>query len=169
MEEIKSEIIDKKEQGHVLNIPPASPMKRTIAGLIDLSIGIGLTFLAYAFMVKRIAITGTKIRWMILKALLPFFPALYLLLKDSLGGKSFGKLILGLTTINIDKKMPSGIADSILRNSLLALVAIPVLGWIAFSVLALLIGIQIIMGREKRLGDEFAKTIVIDDRNLELL
>jgi hypothetical protein len=152
-----------------IDIPVASRTKRIIAALIDLTIGIGLALLAYAFMLKRIAITGTKIRWILLRALLPFLPAVYFLLKDSLSGKSFGKLILSLTTINVENKKPCDLTDSLLRNSLLAIVAIPILGWIAFSVFSVLIAVQIIMGRTKRIGDDFAKTMVIDDRNLEFL
>lgn len=150
-------------------IPQAASFKRIISGIFDLSISVGLTLMAWFFIIKRMAATGTKIRWLIFKLILPFLPALYLVFKDSLGGKSFGKMIFGLTTINIDKAKPANFTDSLLRNAIMAIVAIPVLGWIAFSVIAVFIGIQIAMGKPRRLGDDFAKTMVIEDKYLDYL
>lgn len=150
-------------------IPQAASFKRIISGIFDLSISVGLTLMAWFFIIKRMAATGAKIRWLIFKLILPFLPALYLVFKDSLGGKSFGKMIFGLTTINIDKAKPANFTDSLLRNAIMAIVAIPVLGWIAFSVIAVFIGIQIAMGKPRRLGDDFAKTMVIEDKYLDYL
>lgn len=161
--------IPKREDIDLSKIPSASPFKRILSGLIDCVIVIGLTLLVWAFIGKKITLSGIKLRWMILGLILPFLPALYFVLKDSLGGKSFGKMIVGLTTINLDKLRPANIADSLLRNALFAFIAIPILGWIAFFIIAISVGIQIIMGRSQRLGDGFAHTRVIDDRNLELL
>ena len=78
-------------------------------------------------------------------------------------------MIVGLTAVSLDKLKPASISDSLLRNAIFALIAIPVIGWFAFLVFAILSGVQIILGRPQRLGDGFAHTVVIDDRNLELL
>ena len=159
----------KKKEIDITKIPSASPSKRICSGLIDFIIAIGLTLLVWTIIGKKIALSGTKSRWLILRLILPFLPALYFVLKDSLGGKSFGKMIVGLTAVSLDKLKPASISDSLLRNAIFALIAIPVIGWFAFLVFAILSGVQIILGRPQRLGDGFAHTVVIDDRNLELL
>ncbi len=162
----------KKEIPSIKNKEPdiqvASKMRRLASGAIDLMIGGGLAFFTYWYLLKKTFFTGTQLRWLIVRALIPLIPALYFLLKDSLGGKSIGKLVLNLSTVNVKSKKPIGIVDSLLRNSMLAVVAIPVLGWISFVVITLVITIQVIMGYPQRAGDRFAKTIVIADRDLYL-
>jgi hypothetical protein len=150
-------------------IAVALPARRIVADLIDLVVGIGLIFFAYYFMAERELFTVTRFRWMIFRALMPLLPAIYFLLKDSLGGKSFGKLVIGLTTINLSKRKSASLSDSLLRNAIFAIIAIPIIGWIIFGVIAVLVGIQIIKKRPQRLGDDFANTMVIEDRNMDYI
>lgn len=166
--ELKEDIFESKNK-EVL-IPPASPSKRIFSGLIDLLIGFVLPLLLMAFAYKKMALTGMKLKWLIAgRYIFPFLPGVYLILKDSFGGKSFGKMIIGLTTINIDKRLPANLADSLLRNSIFIIGIIPFLGWLAIVILAALIGIQVIMGSPRRFGDNFAHTMVIEDKNIILL
>lgn len=159
----------KEENNYKKEIPAASPSKRICSGLIDCIIAISLTLFIWVLIAKKVPISGTRIRWMIIGLILPFLPALYFVLKDSLGGKSFGKMIVGLTTISLDKLKPINLPESLLRNAIFALIAIPIIGWFAFLVFAIFVGVQIVIGRPQRLGDAFARTMVIDDRNIELL
>ena len=162
-EKKKDQSIDNKE----LDLHTASKVKRLVSGTIDLMVGGGLAFSTYSYLLKKTFFTATNLRWMIVRALIPLIPALYFLFKDSLGGKSIGKLILNLSAVNVKSEKPIGIVDSLLRNAMLAIVAIPVLGWIAFFIITLVITVQIIIGRPQRVGDQFAKTIVIEDSFLQ--
>ncbi|MAF94140.1 MAG: hypothetical protein CMM60_00005 [Rhodospirillaceae bacterium] len=133
-----------------LSIPK---LKRFVAGLIDIVIVLVIFFIFISQKRRFIA--------MILKRGLAFFiPHLYLLLKDSIEGKSIGKLITGIMVYNEKEKKVSGVLDSIIRNWYFA---IPFAGPTIF---ALIIGIQILFGKN-RLGDKGAGTIVITDSDYQ--
>ncbi len=131
-------------------------MKRFTAGLIDLGIAFLLFF---AFSASRrfmiLVLIRGKLAWLV--------PLVYLLLKDSVEGKSIGKLVMGLVVYNEREKKAGGFLDSIIRNWYLA---IPFLGP---TLLAVVIGAEILSGKRKRLGDEGAGTIVITDLDYQRL
>ena len=99
-----------------------------------------------------------------------FFAGLaYLLLSDGLfDGRSIGKKLIKLKVVSTETRLPCTFRDSILRNSTFALGyllwLIPWIGWI-FIVIISALELVLILGSEegKRLGDEFAKTSVIEE------
>ena len=128
-------------------------MRRFIAGLID--VGVILAIICALFLSRRFVIAiliKRRIAWLV--------PSAYLLLKDSIGGKSIGKLFTGILVFNEKEKKSAGLLDSILRNWPLA---IPVVGWL----LVLVVGASILMGKQKRLGDRGSNTIVISDTDYQ--
>jgi uncharacterized RDD family membrane protein YckC len=99
-----------------------------------------------------------------------FFAGLtYLLISDGFfQGRSLGKKLLGLRVVSADTQTPCTFRSSILRNSTLAIgllfIKIPWFGWIALAIIAALEFIML-LGSNKgmRIGDEFAKTIVVEN------
>jgi uncharacterized RDD family membrane protein YckC len=92
----------------------------------------------------------------------------YLLLGDGFfDGRSIGKKLIKLRVVSGDTGGPCTFKDSILRNSTLAagyiLWIVPWVGWI-FILLASALEFILILGSRdgKRLGDEFAKTVVLE-------
>lgn len=100
-----------------------------------------------------------------------FFAGLaYLLISDGLfDGRSLGKRLIGLRIISNATNKPCSVRESILRNLLLcigvALWKIPLIGWI-FIVLIIAFEFVILLGSKEgmRLGDELAKTTVIEEK-----
>jgi len=97
----------------------------------------------------------------------------YLLIGDSLfDGRSLGKKLIGLKVVSADTFTPCTLRNSILRNSTLGIgylfYKVMWFGWI-FIVIAAIIEFLILLGsrEQKRLGDEIAKTIVIDSPQLK--
>lgn len=98
-----------------------------------------------------------------------FFAGLaYLLLSDGFfDGRSIGKKLIRLQVVSTTDKSPCTFRDSILRNSTLAigliLWIIPWIGWI-FILLASGFEFILILGSRDgmRLGDEIAKTVVLE-------
>jgi uncharacterized RDD family membrane protein YckC len=98
-----------------------------------------------------------------------FFAGLtYLLIGDGLfNGQSLGKKLVGLRVVSADSCQPCMFRDSILRNSIFAVgyVVSRVLwiGWILIIIIAALEFIILLGSKDKmRIGDEIAKTIVIN-------
>lgn len=129
----------------------ASPTKRFTAGVIDIAIAAGLFSLLFFVKGSFLAMLPMK------KILAIAAPHLYLLFKDSVQGKSVGKLITGLTVRDRKTGKPGNILDSIIRNFYLSL------PFVGPTLIALLIGAQILSGKNKRLGDSWAGTIVTED------
>ncbi len=138
---------------------PVPRLKRFMAGLIDLGVAYALFASLLFFLLARRLLILRLVRW----SLAVVAPHVYLLLKDSLEGKSIGKVIVGVVVYNEKEKKAGGFLDSIIRNWYLA---IPFLGP---TLLALVIGAQILSGRRKRLGDEGANTIVLTDLDYQRL
>ncbi|MEW6067236.1 MAG: RDD family protein [Nitrospirota bacterium] len=98
-----------------------------------------------------------------------FFAGLiYLLIGDGLfDGRSLGKKLLRIRVISADAHTSCSFRESILRNSTfgigLLLYTIPLLGWIFIIVIAA-IEFFILLGSKDsmRIGDEIAKTVVIE-------
>lgn len=155
-----------KPSPNTIVIPAASREKRLFAGAFDLIIGIGIMFFIIRIVIFRFIIRRAVLKGMFVIILVYVLSALYFLLRDSLKGKSFGKMIFGITAVNLERKKETDLADSMLRNAVLALIIVPVIGWILFIIFTTIITIQIGLGNEQRIGDAFAKTTVIDDKNL---
>ena len=77
--------------------------------------------------------------------------------------KSIGKLIAGLVAYNDQDRRATGMLDSMIRNWYLV---IPAVGP---TVLALVIGMQILAGQRSRLGDASTHTSVITDLEYQRL
>ena len=92
----------------------------------------------------------------------------YIMIADGFaGGKSIGKRLVGLQTMRVDGRATAGFRESIIRNLPLGgaqiAYAFPYIGWIvALAILAF--ESFLIIGNEqgRRLGDEVAKTHVLD-------
>ncbi len=162
-------VMEKKEKKDKSETPVAPIAKRISAGAIDLIIGIGFMYFIIRIVIFRYVLRKALVRGILSVIIVYALSALYFLLRDSLRGKSFGKLILALTVINIERQKPADLADSILRNSILAVIIIPFIGWIIFCFVLLIMIIQIFLGKEQRIGDRFAHTKVIEDKFLNNL
>lgn len=130
--------------------------KRFAAGVIDLAIALAI-FAALFFSRRMLLLVIFR------RGLAIMIPHLYLLLKDSVEGKSIGKLLTGVMVFNEEKRKPGGFLDSIIRNWYLA---IPIIGP---TLIAVAIGAQILTGRRQRMGDAGAGTTVIADADYQLL
>lgn len=93
---------------------------------------------------------------------------LYLLISDGLfEGRSIGKLLIGLRVVSATGDEPCSVKESIVRNALLGagliLYKLPWIGWV-FIILVSAVEFLILLGSKNgmRLGDEFAKTIVVE-------
>lgn len=92
----------------------------------------------------------------------------YILISDGFaGGKSIGKRLVGLQTMQVGNREAAGFRESIIRNLPLGCAqiafAIPWVGWLA-SLAILAFESLLIIGNEqgRRLGDEVARTQVLD-------
>jgi uncharacterized RDD family membrane protein YckC len=92
----------------------------------------------------------------------------YLLISDGLfDGRSIGKRLMGLRVVSTAAGTPCSMKESILRNAPLGaglvLYRVPLIGWI-FIVIISAVEFLILLGSKEgmRLGDELAKTLVIE-------
>lgn len=92
----------------------------------------------------------------------------YLLISDGLfDGRSIGKRLMGLRVVSLATGAPCSMRESILRNGPLGvgllLFRLPLIGWI-FIVVVSALEFLILLGNKEgmRLGDELAKTMVIE-------
>ncbi len=97
----------------------------------------------------------------------------YVLIADGfIGGRSIGKRLTGLQTINLRSQDAASFKDSIIRNLPLALAyllfSVPYIGWLAAIAIVALEGLLII-GNEQglRIGDELAHTQVLNSGQLD--
>jgi len=144
------------------SLPYANKAKRIAAGLVDLLI-------AFALLLPFYRLTAYPIYGRRLRFLLYLLPAFYLIFRDSLRGKSVGKFVFGLSTVNVKSDKFADFADSILRNWFFFVIILPLRFWIInfgviiFLMISLIIFAQILVGQGNRLGDKFANTKVIED------
>ncbi|MGD1076515.1 MAG: RDD family protein [Thermodesulfovibrionales bacterium] len=92
----------------------------------------------------------------------------YLLISDGLfDGRSIGKRLMGLGVVSTATGTPCSMKESILRNAPLGagllLYRVPLIGWI-FIVIISSVEFLLLLGSKEgmRLGDELAKTLVIE-------
>lgn len=99
----------------------------------------------------------------------PFAALTYIGIADGfMGGRSVGKRIIGLRVHCPGKGRPADFRDSILRNSTIGLLFIvslmPVVGWVlAAAGLGFELVLMIGSPEGKRLGDEIASTLVMEE------
>lgn len=102
----------------------------------------------------------------------------YLLISDGLfEGRSIGKLLIGLRVISTVNNEPCTVRESIVRNAFLGAGLLPYklpligswIGWI-FILAVAAVEFLILLGSKEgmRLGDEFAKTTVIEIARTEV-
>jgi hypothetical protein len=113
-----------------------SRSKRLAAGLIDLLLGVVLPMLLMWYIWRGVSFKGTRISWIFLgRFVLPFLPGAYYMLRDSLGGKSFGKMFMGISVVSLARLRPASTGDSLLRNSVFLVGLIPFAGVAAILIL----------------------------------
>jgi uncharacterized RDD family membrane protein YckC len=106
--------------------------------------------------------------WEILPRAGVFAGLAYLLLGDGFfDGRSIGKKLIKLKVVSAENAAPCTFKDSILRNSTFAmgyiLWLVPWIGWIFLLLVSALEFILILGSKDgMRLGDEIAKTVVIE-------
>jgi uncharacterized RDD family membrane protein YckC len=98
-----------------------------------------------------------------------FFAGLaYILIGDGLfDGRSLGKRVIGLKVVSAESYKPCTFRDSILRNSIFGIgflfYKMLWFGWIFFIIIAVFEYLILLGSKDgMRLGDEIAKTIVVD-------
>jgi uncharacterized RDD family membrane protein YckC len=98
----------------------------------------------------------------------------YILLADGFGGgRSVGKRLIGLQTIVPHTRDPAGFRESIIRNLPCGLAQlafeVPYVGWIGWGAV-LSFEALLVIGNEqgRRLGDEIAKTQVLESGQLDV-
>jgi uncharacterized RDD family membrane protein YckC len=126
------------------------------AGLLVRSVARVLDFILIAAVVEIVPKAG-------------FFAGLaYLLIGDGLfDGQSLGKKLIGIRAVSLDTHTPCTLRDSILRNCTFGigylLYKMLWFGWIAMVIIVSLELLILLGSRERmRIGDEIAKTVVID-------
>jgi len=132
----------------------AGILNRFVARIIDLIIAAAFSMLLYP---------------------VGFFAGLtYILIADGFfDGRSLGKKLINLRTIKSDGELCS-YKESVLRNMTIAgaylFFFIPYVGWL-FTLAIIVVETLIIIGNEKglRIGDELAKTIVIENGGVKIV
>jgi uncharacterized RDD family membrane protein YckC len=98
----------------------------------------------------------------------------YILLADGFGGgRSVGKRLVGLQTIVPRTREPGGFRESIIRNLPCGLAQlmfeVPYVGWVGWGAVLSLEALLVIGNeRGRRLGDEIAKTQVLESGQLDV-
>src|SRR5688572_1365481 len=120
--------------------PKANVEKRLFAATID-----GLLFMTAWFLYRN------------LNSLVPLAGgAVYLLMRDAVGGQSIGKIMLGLTVIRVETGRPCSAMDSVRRNVMLLVPG-------ANLVAVFLEAVTILRDSQgQRLGDRLAQTQVVE-------
>ncbi|MBK6900824.1 MAG: zinc ribbon domain-containing protein [bacterium] len=146
----------------------ARATKRIIAGAIDIAIAILI------MEALRRSPVATVLRWR--SFILFCLPAAYLVFKDTILGKSAGKMVVGLTTWNVNDARAAGFSESVLRNWMFFCLILPPyvrlfrltlsFGMILCAVVSCILGLQIALGKGRRFGDGAAGTIVVEDIQL---
>jgi len=98
----------------------------------------------------------------------------YVLIGDGFsGGRSIGKRVAGLHTINVRTQAAAGFKESIIRNLPLAsaylVFSVPYIGWIVAGAITVFEALLMIGNEEGlRLGDELAHTQVLQNGRLDV-
>ena len=140
-----------------LDLPPASLGGRIASGLIDLVVTFVLFFVALFVFLTAVIQTDAALAWVaVIGTLITVFLIFPTTLETLTGGKSLGKLALGIRTVR-DDAGPITFQHAFVR-SLIGIVEIYVFTGVPAFFSALL------SSRGKRLGDYAAGTYVVRDR-----
>lgn len=150
-----------------------SPTRRLAALAIDLCFVAVLT----GFAIFLPPDPGTTPGGLTVYSFLPYVPATYLLFRDSIAGRSVGKLMTGLVVWDEKSSRPAGLMDSVIRNAAIAVLLVPLGGplvqgalWplyllkLAASMLCVVMLVQVLGRRPRRILEGSATTRVIDAR-----
>jgi hypothetical protein len=108
-----------------------------------------------------------RTRGLLVGFILLTIPATYFVVRDA-RGKSLGKALTGVTAFNVPKRRRTNALDSVLRNLPFATLAIPLVGWILFSLVSFTAFVQLLAGRHQRIGDGIPGTTVVIDWEKEV-
>jgi hypothetical protein len=150
-----------------------SPGRRLGAFAIDVA------FIAILMVVVMLLPVATELspREYAFRSALPYAPAVYVLFRDAIGGRSLGKLLVGLVVWDDRAARPAGFLDSVIRNAPFAVLLIPVGGplvqgllWplyiikLVAAMLSVTMLWQILRRHPRRILEGPATTHVIDSR-----
>jgi hypothetical protein len=140
--------------------------RRAFAGVVDLSIATALAVVLFRLLLVRFTVR-THLLLFLVSLAAACAPAAYLILRDALGGKSIGKLLVGLAVVNPARRRRGGLADSVLRNLVFGFAVVPLVGWVITFAIAGVAGVAILSGRPTRIGEGLTDARVMDDRSAE--
>lgn len=162
-----------RPDGFTTHAASPRPARRVAAFAIDLSVVMVLAVVVIMLPPDP----GTATHGAVLYAILPYVPAAYLLLRDAVGGRSIGKLVMGLVVWDERASRAAGLTGSVIRNAPLAMLLVPIgspllpgLPWsiylmkLAAAMLCAAMLWQIARGRSQRILERAARTIVIEAR-----
>lgn len=153
--------------GSYARLSPRVRFRRLVAGAVDVSIAVVATLLLYRYVFVRMVLVS-RLRTIGMLMVVLAFPTVYILLRDSARGKSIGKLMTGLTTVDGRTGVPIGVSGSLRRNACFALAVVPVVGWLLGGALATIAVVQIWRGRSHRIGEAAVGTAVVADGDAPL-
>lgn len=136
------------------DVPASAVGRRLVAGLIDTSLVI---LLALGIFYLR----GPTWFFLLRRPIAVLVPTILFLIRDSIQGRSPGKLVMQLVVYSPACGEAIGFARSAYRNLPLVL---PIVGPLVF---APVVALQILSGKRRRWGDGFAGTIVLTEEQLE--
>jgi uncharacterized RDD family membrane protein YckC len=144
----------------VLDLPTASPGVRVLARLLDVLVTLGLLYgLFFLLAIAAIGLGGPGATALVIFSTFGFFAAVlgYPVLMESMWkGRTVGKAALGLRVVRVDGG-PIGFRHAAVRGGLGLIEVWATLGSVGF--LAMLLS-----GRDRRLGDMAAGTLVLRER-----
>ncbi len=145
----------------VLDLPTASPGTRVLARLLDVLVSL-VAFYALVVLVVTTGILGGAVSFIVsafgVVAVILVYPVL---MEGLWGGRTLGKAALGLRVVRTDGA-PIGLAQAALRGAFGLLEVWGTLGSLGFIVM-------LFSGRDQRVGDMAAGTLVLRERQGQAL
>jgi hypothetical protein len=141
-------------------------VRRAIAGIVDVGLAVAVGALIFRVLSARFLVR-TRLLGALLAFAAAFIPAGYMLLRDSLAGKSVGKLLVGLTVVNLKRRQRAGLRDSFMRNLVFGFAAVPIVGWVVTAAIILIAAWAVVSGRPTRIGEGLSDARVLDDETSE--
>jgi len=158
--------IDPQQDQRLAQPKLAPPVKRVLAGLVDAALVAALTYFIVRRLGLRVVARPTRLAAISL-LMMAVLPTAYAVLRDAFNGRSVGKALLGLQVFNTEKGKPAGLKESILRNALQGFVVVPVVGWLLWAGFGIVATIQLLTGRERRLGEGLCpEAVVVEEGSL---
>jgi hypothetical protein len=140
--------------------------RRALAGVVDLTISALIAGFTVRMFLTRLPLRS-RVSMFLIPVLSAVLPAAYIVFRDAFGGKSIGKLLVGLTVVDPLRRRRAGIFDSFMRNLVFGFSVLPIVGWAITAGVAAMAGVAILSGRPLRIGEGLSDTRVMDDRAAE--